>query len=376
MPSGLFFLTESILQFGGGYGRKPPRLIQGPGHLRCEVIVQTIVLREPEAFERHDTATPASPGGGQARVRVERVGVCGTDLHAFRGRQPFFDYPRILGHELGVTVVEVGPGVTDVNVGDRCAVEPYLTCGSCIACRRGKTNCCTQLQCLGVHTDGGMREEILLPAAKLHRSDELETSQLALVETLGIGAHAVDRATIEPDEKVLVIGAGPIGLSVVQFATVAGARVGLLELAPSRMTFAHAQFEVERGFSDLDTALEEVMDWTDGDLPTVVFDATGNPRSMAGAFRFVANGGRLVFVGLVQDDITFNDPEFHRRETTLLATRNSRAEDFRRIIELMESGRVDTSPWITHRATYATFVEAFPGWLKPEAGVVKAMLEM
>ena len=338
--------------------------------------MQTIVLTEPEAFECTDTETPGGPGKGEVKVRVERVGICGTDLHAFRGRQPFFSYPRILGHELGVTVIAVGPGVETVEVGDRCAVEPYLTCGTCVACRRGKTNCCIQLQCLGVHTDGGMRQEILLPAVKLHRSYKLETSQLALVETLGIGAHAVDRATIEPGEKALVIGAGPIGLSVIQFATVAGATVGLLELSPGRMDFAQSQFEVDRGFSDSDTAMDEVTDWTDGDLPTVVFDATGNPQSMAGAFGYVANGGRLVFVGLVQGDITFNDPEFHRRETTLLATRNSRAEDFRRIIDLMEIGRVDTGPWITHRATYQSFADAFPGWLQPEAGVVKAMLDL
>lgn len=338
--------------------------------------VQTIVLREPEAFECTDTEPPGVPGRGEVKVRVERVGICGTDLHAFRGRQPFFSYPRILGHELGVIVTEVGSDVANVEVGDRCAVEPYLNCGSCIACRRGKTNCCIQLQCLGVHTDGGMREEILLPAGKLHRSNHLETSQLALVETLGIGAHAVDRATIEPGEKALVIGAGPIGLSVIQFATVAGASVGLLELNSGRMQFAQTQFQVDCGFSDLDTALDEVMDWTDGDLPTVVFDATGNPQSMEGAFGYVANGGRLVFVGLVQGDITFNDPEFHRRETTLLATRNARAEDFRRIIDLMASGRIETAPWITHRATFNSFVDAFPEWLQPEAGVVKAMLDL
>ena len=338
--------------------------------------MQTIVLNEPERFECRETDLPGPPSEGQVRVRVERVGVCGTDLHAFRGRQPFFSYPRILGHELGVTISEIGPGVSNVGVGDQCAVEPYLTCGSCIACRKGKTNCCIHLQCLGVHTDGGMRSEILLPGEKLHRSDTLDTSQLALVETLGIGAHAVDRASIEPGERALVIGAGPIGLSVIQFATVAGATVGLLELNPDRMGFAKSQFEVDRGFSDRDTVLDELMAWTNDDLPTVVFDATGSPKSMATAFDFVANGGRLVFVGLVQGEVAFSDPEFHRRETTLLATRNSRAEDFRRIIGLMESGAVDTAPWITHTATYESFIDSFPGWLQPDAGVVKAMLEL
>ncbi|MEE2753103.1 MAG: zinc-binding alcohol dehydrogenase family protein, partial [Candidatus Latescibacterota bacterium] len=327
-------------------------------------------------FVRTTCDDPGKPGPGRARIQIEKIGICGTDLHAYRGRQPFFEYPRILGHELGVVVMSVGPDVTNVSLGDRCAVEPYLNCGNCVACRAGKTNCCNSLQCLGVHTDGGMRESIIVPASKLHSSAKLETQQLALVETLGIGAHAVDRAQLTQGEKVLVIGAGPIGLSVIQFATVAGADVALLELNPDRMAFATEQFGIKTKLPRLGTALEEIVAWTNGDLPTAVFDATGNPGSMASAFGYVANGGRLTFVGLVQANITFNDPEFHRREMTLLASRNARSEDFTRIISMIESGNVDTQPWITHRAGYDDFVEAFPGWLEPEARVVKAMLEL
>jgi 2-desacetyl-2-hydroxyethyl bacteriochlorophyllide A dehydrogenase len=338
--------------------------------------VKSITLNEPGDFCFSTCEDPGHPGPGMARVAIEKVGICGTDLHAFRGRQPFFEYPRVLGHELGVVVTSVGEGVDHVSPGDRCAVEPYLNCGSCIACRAGKTNCCTQLSVLGVHVDGGMKEAINFPAEKLHVSAKLETQQLALVETLGIGAHAVDRAQPADGEKVLVIGAGPIGLSVLQFASVTGADVTLLELNPDRSAFAQEQFGIERVLNNLDTALEELLAWTDGDLPTAVFDATGNPKSMESAFRYVANGGRLIFVGLVQGDITFNDPEFHRREMTILASRNSRSEDFKRIISLIESGDVDTDPWITHRSSYDGFVEAFPGWLEPEAGVVKAMLEL
>mgnify|MGYP001149496030 CR=1 FL=1 len=127
---------------------------------------------------------------GHALVRVKHVGICGTDWHAYRGRQPFFTYPRILGHELGVVVEAVNDPESSLKSGDRCAVEPYLNCGRCVACRRGKTNCCVSLQTLGVHTDGGMREQIVIPVAKLHRSAALSIEQLALVEMLGIGAHA------------------------------------------------------------------------------------------------------------------------------------------------------------------------------------------
>src|SRR4051812_45976817 len=173
----------------------------------------SIVLDEPGRFRVTEAPKPPAPGAGEALVRVGRVGICGTDLHAYRGRQPFFSYPRILGHELGVEVLAVGAGVTGLEPGDRCAVEPYLDCGACLACRRGRTNCCAGLRVLGVHTDGGLRERITVPARKLHRSGRLSPEQLALVETLAVGCHAVGRAAPRADEACLVIGAGPIGLA-------------------------------------------------------------------------------------------------------------------------------------------------------------------
>jgi threonine dehydrogenase-like Zn-dependent dehydrogenase len=178
--------------------------------------MQTIVLNEPEHFVLTDTPQPGDPAPGQALVRVRNIGICGTDLHAYRGRQPFFSYPRILGHELGVEVVAVGDNNASLKPGDQCAVEPYLNCGHCIACRRGMTNCCTTLKVLGVSTDGGMREYITLPVNKLHKSEKLGLDQLAIVETLCIGAHAVSRAQPEPGETALVVGAGPIGLTVIE----------------------------------------------------------------------------------------------------------------------------------------------------------------
>lgn len=338
--------------------------------------MQTVILDTPGSFRLADTASPAHPGAGEALVRVHRIGVCGTDLHAFRGKQPYFTYPRILGHELGVEVLEVGAGVTNVTVGDRCAVEPYLNCGACIACRRQRPNCCAKLQVLGVHTDGGMRERIVVPARKLHVSRKLSLEQLALVETLGIGAHAVNRAAPEAGESVLVIGAGPIGLAVVQFARVAEARVIVMDTNARRLDFCRRHYGVEHTVTAGETSLQQVRDLTAGDLPTAIFDATGNVSSMRGSLQYLAQGGRIVFVGLVQDDFSFPDPEFHRRETTLLATRNSTPDDFRRIIALIESGALDTSPWITHRAGLADVPAQFAGWLAPEAGVIKAMVEI
>jgi len=339
--------------------------------------LKTIRLEEPGRFAPWDTEPPPAPAAGQVLVAVRRIGVCGTDLHAFSGNQPFFSYPRVLGHELGVEVLAVGDGVSAVAPGDRCSVEPYMNCGTCIACRRGKPNCCAHLQVLGVHVDGGMREQIVVPAHKLHRSRTLTFDQLALVETRGIGCHGVDRARLTPGEFALVIGAGPIGLSVIQFAKEAGARVIALDMNAARLAFCGRQLGVEHlvdaSSEDAQAALLRI---TGGDLPTAVFDATGSPRSMMGAFNFPAQGGRMVFVGLFQGDVTFNDPNFHRRELTLHASRNALPGDFSRIIQLIEAGRIDTSPWITHRSSLAEFAGVFPGWVKPEAGVIKAMIEV
>ena len=343
--------------------------------------MRTLVLEEPGRFVLTTRPEPPRPGPGEALVRVGRVGICGTDLHAFRGRQPFFTYPRVLGHELGVEVVALGPGLDEqtparVQVGDRCAVEPYLNCGECLACRRGRTNCCERLQVLGVHRDGGMCEWLVVPVDKLHPSATLPLAHLALVEMLCIGAHAVGRAQPEAGEEVLVVGAGPIGLATAQFACLTGANVSVLEVNPQRRAFCRDHLPVARVIDGGDDPVAALHGALGRDLPTLVFDATGNAQPMMGAFRYVANSGKLVFVGLVQADLTFNDPEFHRREMTLLSSRNATAQDFRHVIASLESGQVDIAPWITHHSVLAELPERFPTWLAPEQGVVKAMLEM
>jgi 2-desacetyl-2-hydroxyethyl bacteriochlorophyllide A dehydrogenase len=315
---------------------------------------------------------------GEALVRVHRVGICGTDLHAFKGDQPFFEYPRVLGHELGVEVVELGRQETDLGLtnGDLCSVQPYLNCGRCAACRRGKTNCCERLRVLGVHTDGGMREYLVVPADKLLSSTQVPVDHLALVEMLCIGAHANRRAAPEADENVLVIGAGPIGLSTMQFARLAGANVIVMEMSDSRLDFCRRHLGIEIGIDAKGDVLAQLRAALNGELPTLVFDATGSPRSMMGAFQYVANGGRLVFVGLFQGDVTFNDPEFHRRELTLLSSRNAIRADFEQVLAHLEAGDINPAPWITHRASPEELVDQFADWTDPNSGVVKAMLEI
>lgn len=322
-----------------------------------------IFLAEPGRFERRSGPAP-EPGPGEALVRVRHIGVCGTDIHAFRGRQPFFEYPRILGHELGVEVVSVNGSAACPAPGTRCAVEPYLNDPDSPASLRGKTNCCESLRVLGVHCDGGMRPLLAVPAGKLHASPVLDTERLALVEMLCIGRHAVERARIEsPDEFALVLGAGPIGMSVLQFLKTATRRAAVADLDAGRLDFCRSSLGIDltllvpRG-NPVDSGVLRDLGG-DGRLPTVIFDATGSAASMMSAFELAAHGGRLVFVGLFQGSVTFDDPNFHRRELTVMSSRNATAADFRATIEAIETGRIDTAPWITHRLAFDEVPDRF-----------------
>jgi 2-desacetyl-2-hydroxyethyl bacteriochlorophyllide A dehydrogenase len=337
--------------------------------------MKQIVLEKPGQFTTREVATPR-PQPGEALIRINRIGVCGTDLHAFAGKQPFFEYPRVLGHELGVVIEEVGENEFGLQSGDRCAVEPYLFCKKCVACRRGKTNCCTQMRVLGIQTDGAMSPFITIPTEKLHVSKKLTVDQLALVETLGIGAHAIERAAPEPGENLLVIGAGPIGLGVMQFALAAGANVIAMDINDGRLEFCKNVLGVPHTINpqngEVDQQLRELLG---GELPTALLDATGHPASMQKNFEWVDHGGKIVFVGLFIGDVTFYDPNFHRRELTLLASRNATSATFRQIIDMIEVGTIDTDPWITHRLAFDDVVGDFAG-LPKKPNLIKAMIDV
>lgn len=337
--------------------------------------MKTVILREPGHFEIVDTEAPQPPARDEVQVRVRQVGICGTDLHAFAGRQPFFNYPRILGHELAVEIAAIGETSQphDLSVGDLCCVRPYMNCGVCDACRRGITNACVKLQVLGVHRDGGMREYINVPIDKIHKSAVLNADEFALVEMLSIGCHAVRRAQITAGEYAVVVGLGPIGLGVANFAHLAGANVIAVDVSEQRLAFASTQPAIGGCIDGKGDVLEQFKTAIPDGLPTVVFDATGNAASMMKSFNFVAHGGRLVFVGLFQGEVTFNDPEFHRRELTLLASRNATDADFKQVIGALEAKQIDVTPWITHSPSPEAMIETFPQWLNPANGVVKAM---
>ena len=328
--------------------------------------MKALQLTTPRQFTPIELPEAPVPAAGEVLVAVHAIGICGTDVSGYLGKMPFMEYPLILGHELGVQVLAVGEGVTNVKPGDRCSVEPYLNCGSCHSCQQGCTNCCESLQVLGVHCDGGMRERLVLPAAKLHPRNTLSYEQLALVEMLGIGCHAVNRARVGEDDEVLIIGAGPIGLTVLEFARLAGARVSVFELNEARRDFVRRTYE---GVAVLNEAPPEQS-------AQVVFDATGHPGSMAGALRYARFTGRVVYVGITKEPVLLDDPLFHRRELTLLASRNAVADDFLRILDLIEAGRINTQAWISHRAPFDDLPAAMAEWVQPATGVVKAVVNL
>lgn len=340
--------------------------------------MRAIRLEQPKQFEQVDIAEPAEPGPGQALVQTHRMGICGTDISGYLGKMPFFRYPRIPGHELGVEVLEIGQGVTNVKPGDCCSVEPYMNCGQCYACRKGNSNCCERLNVIGVMVDGGLCERFLIRADKLHPSARLSYEQLALVETLAIGCHASDRAAPQPGDHVLIIGAGPIGLATLEFARLTGAQISVMDMVESRLEFCRRQYGVTGTivFRGDNSEAAEVENITAGDKFAIVIDATGNNRSMSSALSYVAHTGTLVYVGITTGEINFTHPLLHRPELTIKGSRNALPADFPRIIALIEDGTIDTAPWITHRTSFGELIGQFEAYTRPETGVIKAIVEV
>jgi 2-desacetyl-2-hydroxyethyl bacteriochlorophyllide A dehydrogenase len=337
--------------------------------------MKTLVCTQPKKFEYQKKAEPED-ASNKAIIRIKRIGVCGTDLHAYEGTQPFLTYPRILGHELSGELVSAdnAPGF---RVGEVVSFIPYFSCGLCVACRTGKQNCCTSIKVCGVHIDGGMAEYLSVPSSVLLHSDGLSLDAMALVEPLAIGAHGIRRAAVKPDEFVLVVGAGPIGIGTMEFARIAGGKVIALDINQQRLQFCREQLKVSHTVdASRSNVLEQLQEITKGDMPAVVIDATGSLKAINGAFQYMAHGGRYVLIGLQRENISFSHPEFHKREGTLMSSRNATREDFEHVINAMKKQLVKPETYITHRSSFDDVTMHFETWLNPEAGVIKAMIEV
>ncbi|TKB99217.1 zinc-binding alcohol dehydrogenase family protein [Pedobacter cryophilus] len=335
--------------------------------------MKILYCNQPGAFSYAEKALPEIKPG-EALIKIKRIGICGTDYHAFGGSQPFFTYPRVLGHELAGELIDFSdaPGF---KKGEAVTIIPYFNCKTCIACRTGKPNCCQKINVFGVHIDGGMAEYVVVPSYSLVHSQGLSFDDLALVEPLAIGAHGIKRAQVQAGEFILVIGAGPIGLGTMEFAKVAGAKVIAMDTNTMRLDFCKHQLGVEFTVNPAtENAIEKLLNITNGDMPTAIFDATGNLKAINNGINYLAHGGRYVLIGLQKEAFSFSHPEFHKRESTLMSSRNATREDFEHVISSIKKGLVNSKTYITHRLSFDEVKDQFEMLLKPESGVIKAMI--
>jgi len=331
-----------------------------------------IVCEKPGEFILKEKDAPVRKEG-EALLKINKVGICGTDLHAYGGNQAFFTYPRILGHELASEVLEIDTNERGIKAGDKVVVMPYVSCGKCIACRNGKTNCCTNIKVLGVHTDGGMQEQITVPANILLPANNLSDNEMAIVEPLAIGAHAIRRAGIQKGETIAVVGCGPIGIGIMKLAQIAGAKVIAIDMNEQRLQYAKEKIGVDYAVKAGENAVEEVSKITNGDLCTAVFDASGNKFALEDCPNYMSHGGRFVLVGLSKGELTYKHPAIHAKEMTLMCSRNATTEDFEHVISVID--QFPTESFITHKVPYSEMISNFDSWLDPATGVIKATVD-
>ena len=277
---------------------------------------------------------------GEVVVRNQAVGICAGDLYIYQGKNPYAKMPAIGGHEIAGVIHEVGSGVSHLSEGDFVVVEPFIGCGKCYACRVGKANCCKNLQIIGAHRSGGFAEFVLAPASNIHKvPDGLSATWASFAEPVAIGVQACRRGQIQADDFVLVLGAGPIGLALIEVAQANGARVLCTDISPERLTFAQS-LGAETIASD-ENLLAHILEKTNGDGMPVVIEATGNPKAMESTIHLVASGGRIVIVGLVKAGTMIELPalEITRKEITVVGSRAS-TQCFPTALALLASGKI------------------------------------
>lgn len=327
--------------------------------------MKALICPEPGKLELALVPRPKDFPGG-IRVRIGHIGICGTDYHIYGGQQPFLSYPRVMGHELSGRAVDSSPDGR-IAAGDLVVINPYLSCDKCHACTSGKPNCCENIAVLGVHIDGGMCEEIVVPAGNLYPADGLSETAAAMVEFLAIGAHGVRRSRLEKGAEVLIVGAGPIGIGAAIFATLEGGNVTLRDSSAARLALAKTVLP--------DSKIEEVGHEAPRAYDTV-FDATGNIHAMNLGIYWLAHGGTYVLLSVVKDDLCFADPEFHKREATLVGSRNALAADFEHVVAHIRSGNVPIDALATHETSFEDARTNLPLWSKDRETLIKAVIRV
>jgi L-gulonate 5-dehydrogenase len=320
--------------------------------------MKAAVAYAPRDLRLEDVPEP-EPGPTDVLLAVRAVGICGSDVHLFRGEHPYRVFPMIYGHEFAATVRAVGAEVTGLDVSTFVVVEPLVACGTCYPCRVGRHNCCTKLQVIGVHRNGGLAQSVVVPARRVHPVPaDLEPHIATLCEPFSIGMQAVARGAIDSVDRVVVLGAGPIGLTVLAIAKQRGAAVAVVDLLHNRLELAQALGADVLIDGARDDVLHTVLRWTDGDGASVVVEATGNIRAMESAVDLVAAAGRIVLVGVTTKPVTWPGVEFTRKELTILGSRNN-ADRFGDAVQFVTEHRHVVAAMITQRFAFADVVRAF-----------------
>jgi 2-desacetyl-2-hydroxyethyl bacteriochlorophyllide A dehydrogenase len=336
--------------------------------------MKQVTLIKPYEFEERDVEIPILKKG-ELLVQIKNIGICGTDIHAFHGNQPYFTYPRVLGHELSGIIVDAKIENKSL-LGKPVSVLPYLSCGKCNSCLKGKTNCCANLHVMGVHVDGGFREYVSVPVDNIMVGrEETDLEHLSMVEPLSISYHGIMRADILENDWVIIFGAGPIGIGALMFAKSKTNNIILIDINKNRITYCKSILGIEHSFNGNDeTLFEEIKELTNGHFADIVIDATGNKKSIQQQLRFLGHGGKWILIGLQREDLHINHPEFHKREATLMSSRNATKHDFKQVMDKIDNKEIDPALLITHTLDFEEVVNSFSSFIVDQTlikGIIK-----
>lgn len=337
--------------------------------------MRALVLVEPGKTEIREIEKPQL-AADEVLLKVGMVGFCGGDLNGFRGLFELQEYPNVLGHEVGAVIEATGADVpADFRVGMNVTLNPYLNCGKCISCRKGRLNACVDNKTMGVRRPGAMTEYIAVPWTKLYASNKLSLKELALVEPLTVGFHAVDRGRVTQNDIVVVIGCGIVGLGAVAGALKRGAEVIAVDVSDYKTSIAQqvgASATVNSATTDLQHAINEL---TDGDGPDVVIEAVGNHITYRAAVEMVSYTGRVVYIGYGKKPVEYNTGLFVKKEIEILGSRNCLG-DFPDVINYLESGLFPCDAVISKTVSLADSGEALKQWSDDPGNITKIMVEI
>ena len=335
--------------------------------------MKAIVLEKPGRAAVTEVEEPRAMDD-EVLLQVRRIGLCGSDLNSYRGKNPLVSYPRIPGHEIAATVLD--PGLHEEWAsGTQVTLSPYAACGRCAACQRQRPNACRDNKTLGVQCDGALTERIAVKASKLYRAN-LSLKELCLVEPLTVGFHAVGRGRVTAEDTVAVFGCGGVGLGVVAGAAFRGARVIGVDLDDVKLETARMAGAADSINSSLGELHAQLMEKTDGRGPDVVIEAIGTPVTYRAAVEEVAYAGRVVYIGWAKEEVAYETRPFVHKELDILGSRNAMPEDFRAVIGMLEAKRFPVEAAVTHMVAFDETPKVLEAWSREPARFTKIMVEV